>query len=244
MRRWSFSGSAAGCSWRRSQLSESSPTPGRSGCSTSGASNGTSTVNSPRSRKGSAEDRGKVLNFPASEAAAPPPKHGFWGGVRRLGPGLVTGAADVDPSAVLTATVVGAAYHYGLLWVVILCVPFLVEIFRVAGRIGHETRQGLVELLRIHYGRKLALTCAGVIVAINMAMIVADLLAVSDGLSIVLRQPRWFFVVGVAFSVWYLLIFREYHRITRVLLLLSLPLYLYVAAAVIASPSQIGRSHV
>jgi Mn2+/Fe2+ NRAMP family transporter len=150
---------------------------------------------------------------------------------------LVTGAADVDPSAVLTATVVGAAYHYGLLWVVILCVPFLVEIFRVAGRIGHETRKGLVELLRIHYGRKLALTCAGVIVAINMAMIVADLLAVSDGLSIILRQPRWFFVVGVAFSVWYLLIFREYHRITRVLLLLSLPLYLYVAAAVIASPS-------
>jgi Mn2+/Fe2+ NRAMP family transporter len=157
--------------------------------------------------------------------------------LRRLGPGMVTGAADVDPSAVLTATVVGAAFHYGLLWVVILCVPFLLAIFGVAGRIGHETRKGLVDLLRIHYGRKLALGCAAIIVVINMAMIVADLLAVSDAMSIILNQPRWFFVAAVAFSVWYLLIFREYHRITRVLLVLSLPLYLYVAAALIASPS-------
>jgi Mn2+/Fe2+ NRAMP family transporter len=195
-------------------------------------------VNSPRSRKGSAEDRGKVLSFPGTEGATPsPPKRGFWNGVRRFGPGLVTGAADVDPSAVLTATVIGAAYHYGLLWVVILCVPFLLAIFSVAGRIGHETRKGLVDLLRIHYGRNLALACAAVVMVINLAMIVADLLAVSDALSIILRQPRAYFVAGVAFSVWYLLIFREYHRITRVLLLLSLPLYLYVVAALIASPS-------
>ena len=195
-------------------------------------------MNSPKSRKGSAEDRGKVLRFPPGESPAKlPEKRGFWTGLRRLGPGMVTGAADVDPSAVLTATVVGAAFHYGLLWVVILCVPFLLEIFRVTGRIGHETRKGLVDLLRTHYGRKMALTCAAIIVVINMGMIVADMLAVSDALSIILNQPRWFFGVAVAFSVWYLLIFREYHRITRVLLVLSLPLYLYVAAAVIASPS-------
>lgn len=194
-------------------------------------------MNSLRSRKGSPDDRGKVLRFPRTETPATPAQGGFWNGVRRLGPGMVTGAADVDPSAVLTATVIGAAYHYGLLWVVILCVPFLLAIFSVAGRIGHETRKGLVDLLRIHYGRKLALTCAAVVVVINLVMIVADLLAVSDALSIILRQPRTYFVVGVAFSVWYLLIFREYHRITRVLLLLSLPLYLYVAAALIASPS-------
>jgi Mn2+/Fe2+ NRAMP family transporter len=196
-------------------------------------------VNFPKSRKGSAEDRGRVLSFPAKEggAAQAAPKRGFLNAMRKLGPGFVTGAADVDPSAVLTATVVGAAYHYGLLWVVILCVPFLLAIFSVAGRIGHETRKGLVDLLRINYGRKLALGCAAVIVLINLAMIVADLLAVSDALSIILRQPRAFFVAGVAFTVWYLLIFREYHRITRVLLLLSLPLYLYVMAALIAPPS-------
>lgn len=190
-----------------------------------------------RSRKGSPEDRGKVLRLLPASPPALALQHGWWNTLRRLGPGMVTGAADVDPSAVLTATVVGAAFHYGLLWVVILCVPFLLEIFSVAGRIGHQTRQGLVDLLRIHYGRTPALTCAAVIVVINMAMIVADLLAVSDALSIILNQPRWFFVAAVAFSVWYLLIFREYHRITRVLLVLSLPLYLYVAAALIASPS-------
>src|ERR1051325_870148 len=112
MRPWSFSGSAACCCWRRSRPLASLPTPSRCGCSTSGASNGTSTVNSPRSRKGSAEDRGRVLSFPATERPAlSAPQRGFWNGLRRFGPGLVTGAADVDPSAVLTATVVGAAYH-------------------------------------------------------------------------------------------------------------------------------------
>ncbi len=195
-------------------------------------------MNSPRSRKGTPADRGKVLHFPVGDApATPPPKAGLWQTIRHLGPGMVTGAADIDPSAVLTATVVGAAYHYGLLWVVVLCLPFLLAIFSVAGRIGHETHRGLVDLLRVNYGRKAALSCAAVILIINMAMIVADLMAVCDAFAVILRQERVYFVAAVAFSVWYVLIFREYHRITRVLLILSLPLYLYVAAALIASPS-------
>lgn len=138
---------------------------------------------------------------------------------------------------VLTATVAGAAYGYNLLWVVLLCVPFLMTIFAVSSRLGYQTRKGLVDLLRENYGRNVALGCALLVVMINLAMIVADLMAVSDALGIILGQKRGYFVAAAAFSVWYILIFHDYRRITRALLVLSLPLFAYVAAALIAAPS-------
>jgi len=184
-------------------------------------------------RQGSPEDRGKLLRWPPVVESVP---LGFRQHVARLGPGIVTGASDVDPALVLTATVAGAAYGYSLLWVVPLCVPFLLAIFTVAARIGHETRRGLVELLRQHYGKTLAIGCAALVMVINLAMIIADLLAVTDALSIILDQRRIFFVAAVAFSVWYILIFRDYHKIVHALVWLSLPLFAYVIAAVLASP--------
>jgi Mn2+/Fe2+ NRAMP family transporter len=149
---------------------------------------------------------------------------------------MVTGASDVDPALVLTATVAGATYQYSLLWSVLLCIPFLLSVFSVSARIGYETRQGLVDLLRGHYGKKVAIICAGVVVVINMAMIVADLMAVSEGFSIIMQLPRMFFIASVAFSVWYILIFRDFRKITHTLVLLSLPLFIYVAAAILAHP--------
>jgi Mn2+/Fe2+ NRAMP family transporter len=191
-------------------------------------------VNSPKSHSGLPLGGEKILRWPKLQ----PQATGAYqqGGWRRIIPGMVTGASDVDPALVLTATVAGATYQYSLLWSVLLCVPFLLAVFAVSARIGYETRQGLVDLLRGHYGRRVAFTCAAVIVAINMAMIVADLMAVTDALSIILQLPRMFFIAVVAFSVWYILIFRDYRKITQMLVLLSLPLFIYVAAAVLAKP--------
>jgi Mn2+/Fe2+ NRAMP family transporter len=186
-----------------------------------------------RSRRGTAEDRGKVVRFPLQERTR---KLGFWANLRRLVPGIVTGAANVDPSLVITATVAGAAFGFGLLWVVVLCVPFLEAIFGASARLGYETRKGLVDLLRENYGRRVALACAAVVILINMAMIIADLMAVSDSLSIILGHRRIYFVAVVAFSVWYILIFRNYRKVTDALLWLSLPLFVYVAAAVVSAP--------
>lgn len=190
-------------------------------------------VSFQRSRRGSAADREKIVNFPAPQQM-PGPRPG--GPFRRLLPGLVTGASDVDPSLVITATVAGSVYHYSLLWSVLLCVPFLLAVFAVSARIGIETRQGLVDLLRSNYGRTVALICALVVVAINMAMIVADLMAVTDGFAIIMDLPRSYFIAGIAFSVWYVLIFRDYRKITNALALLSLPLFIYVVSAILSHP--------
>src|SRR5947209_9426164 len=196
-------------------------------------------VNSPRfpevpRRKGSASDRGRVVRFPV--AAEEPVQKKRWS-VWRLGPGIVTGAANLDPSAVVTATIAGAAFAHSLLWVVILVVPFLLAIFSVTSRIGTETGLGLLDLVREHYGRGFAVAGAALTILTNFAVVTADIMAVSDALSILTGLSRMFFIVATAFFVWYILVFQDYQKITRALVLFSLPLYLYVAAAVLTQPN-------
>lgn len=176
------------------------------------------------------------MGFPGP-APSPPPPPGIGSALRRIGPGIVTGAADMDPAMVLTAIVAGAVFGNSLLWVVLFCIPVLVAVFAVAARIGVEARKGLVDLLRVNYGKKAAMTCAVLIMAINLVMIVADLMAVSDSFSLILRQPRMYFVAAVAFTIWYILIFHDYRRITRALLWLAVPLVAFVGAAVLVAPS-------
>jgi Mn2+/Fe2+ NRAMP family transporter len=146
-------------------------------------------------------------------------------------PGIIAGAADLDPAAVLTATVAGASFGYSLGWVVLFCVPVLFSVFAVSSRIGQETRKGLVELVREHYGRKLALFIALLIVAVNFAMIVGDLVAVSDGLSLLTVFPRSYFLAIVGFTIWYVLIVGDYQKTTKALGTLTLILIAYMVAA-------------
>jgi Mn2+/Fe2+ NRAMP family transporter len=168
---------------------------------------------------------------PAEEAA----QQAGWS-VWRLGPGVVTGAANLDPSAVVTATIAGAAFAHSLLWVVILVVPFLLAIFSVTTRIGVQTGQGLLDLVRTHYGREFAIGGATLTIATNLAVVIADIMAVSDAFSILTGLSRMFFIAATAFFVWYILVFQDYQKITRALVFLSLPLYLYVAAAIFTHP--------
>lgn len=189
-------------------------------------------------------DRGRVVVWPhtgfTALHAAPGlenPSQGFRHAIGRLAPALVTGVADVDPSLVVTATVIGAAFGFSLLWAVVLCAPILVSVFAVAGRIGHETHKGLVDLLRSNYGKLVAGFCALIIILINLAMIIADVMAVTDGMSILLGQRRATFIAVVAFAVWYILIFRDYKRINHALVWFCMPVFAYVASAILAGPS-------
>jgi len=157
--------------------------------------------------------------------------------------GVVAGAADLDPAAVLTATVAGATFGYSVGWVVLLSIPVLWSVFSVSSRIGRDSRKGLVELVREQYGRSAALILALGIFAVNFVMIIGDLVAVSDALSIVTNQWRAFFLVPLAFLVWYMLIVGNARKSMERLGLLSLFLISYVVAAcfTIHSPVVVAR---
>ena len=160
-----------------------------------------------------------------------PPKPTLFHRAARMLPGIIAGAADLDPAAVLTATVAGASYGTSLGWVVVLCIPVLFSVFVVSSRIGQETKKGLVELIREQYGRKIAMVIALMIVVVNLAMIVGDIVAVSDSFSLLTMSPRLFFLAIVGFTVWYVLILGNYQKITKFLGALTLILVAYIAAA-------------
>ncbi len=157
--------------------------------------------------------------------------------------GVVAGAADLDPAAVLTATVAGATFGYSVGWVVLLSMPVLWSVFSVSARIGRDSRKGLVELVREQYGVKAALALAVGVFIVNFAMIIGDLVAVSDALSIVTNQWRAFFLVPLAFIVWYMLIVGNTRKSMERLGLLSLFLIAYVVAAwyTVHSPAELAR---
>jgi Mn2+/Fe2+ NRAMP family transporter len=141
---------------------------------------------------------------------------------------------------VLTATVAGASFGYSLGWVVLLCVPVLYCIFGVSARIGQETGRGLIDLVREHYGGNWSRAIAFMILAVNMAMIIGDLVAVSEGFSLITALPRAYFLAAIAFSVWYLLIVGNYRKTTEALGMLTLVLVAYVVAAFHVSGSPLS----
>ena len=158
----------------------------------------------------------------------------------KIVPGIIAGAADLDPAAVLTATVAGASFGYSLIWVVLLCVPILFSVFAVSSRLGHQTRKGLVELIRIHYGKRMAVAVAILVVIVNLAMIIGDIVAVSDGFSVITVFPRSYFLAIVGFSIWYVLIVGNYEKTTKALGTLTLILIAYVVAAFHVTDSFTG----
>ncbi len=157
--------------------------------------------------------------------------------MRKLTPGIVAGAADLDPAAVLTATVAGASFGYSIGWVVLLAIPVLWAVFTVSARIGHQSNRGLVELIRQTYGRTAGWGMAVAMISVNMAMIIADLIAVSDAFSLILQQARFYFLPVVAFAVWYLLVLGDYRKSSRAFIWFALFQTAYVVAAVMAVKS-------
>jgi Mn2+/Fe2+ NRAMP family transporter len=152
----------------------------------------------------------------------------------------VAGAADLDPAAVLTATVAGASFGYSIGWVVLLAIPVVWAVFSVSARIGHQSNRGLVELIRRSYGRTAGWGMALAMISVNMAMIIADLIAVSDAASLILRQSRIFFLPLAAFAVWYLLVLGDYRKSSKAFVWFALFQGAYLAAAVMAVKSWTG----
>ena len=161
----------------------------------------------------------------------PEPRKSLLQKAARMLPGVIAGAADLDPAAVLTATVAGASFGYSLGWVVLLSIPVLFNVFAVSTRIGQETGKGLIQLVREHYGKQIAIGIAVLVVAVNLTMIVGDIVAVSDGFSLITVVPRVYFLAAIGFVIWYLLIVGHYQKTIKVLGTVTLILVAYVVAA-------------
>ncbi|MGH8539125.1 MAG: divalent metal cation transporter, partial [Stenotrophobium sp.] len=100
--------------------------------------------------------------------------------VKQLGPGIITGAADDDPSGIATYSQAGAQFGYGLLWTVVLTYPLMVAIQLVAARLGRVTGHGLAANIRTRFPKPLLFFIVGLLLLANIINIAADIAAMGD----------------------------------------------------------------
>jgi NRAMP (natural resistance-associated macrophage protein)-like metal ion transporter len=155
--------------------------------------------------------------------------------LKRLGPGLITGAADDDPSGIATYSQAGAQYGYGLLWSVFLTTPLMVGIQTVSARIGRVTGHGLAANIRDHYPPWLVHGIVGLLLIANTLNIAADLAAMGAALEIVVGGPSQLYIVFFALLSLTLQIFVPFPRYAPILKWLTLSLLGYVATVLVVS---------
>ena len=148
-----------------------------------------------------------------------------------LGPGLITGAADDDPSGIATYSQVGAQFGYGLAWTLVLSYPLMVAIQEISARIGRVTGFGIAGNLRRHYPAGLAGSIVLLLVLANLINLGADLGAMGAALKLLIHGPAHLYVVLFAALSAGLQIFTRYARYVAVLKYLCLALFAYVICA-------------
>lgn len=149
----------------------------------------------------------------------------FW---QKLGPGLVTGAADDDPSGIATYTQVGAGFGYSLLWATFLTFPLMVGIQLVSARIGRVTGYGLAANIRRRYPRWLLYSLICSVVIANTINIGANIGAMGTALKLLIGGPAHLYAVAFALTSLVLQIFIPFSRYAPILKLLTLSLFAYV----------------
>jgi NRAMP (natural resistance-associated macrophage protein)-like metal ion transporter len=155
---------------------------------------------------------------------------------RELGPGLITGAADDDPSGIATYSQAGAAFGYSTLWIAVITLPLMAAVQLMCARIGIVTRSGLANVLRDHYPRWVLWTACSLLVLGNTVNIAADLGGMAAAAQLLTGFPASLFVPVFTALIMALLVFASYEKMTRVLKWLSLALFSYVFAAFFAKP--------
>ena len=148
--------------------------------------------------------------------------------LRKLGPGLITGAADDDPSGIATYSQAGAQFGFGLLWMVLLTYPLMVSIQMVSARIGRVTGHGLATNIRRHYPPWLLYSVVLLLLVANTVNIAADLSAMGEAMRLLAGGPAERFTIAFGLGSLVLQLFVPYHRYVRVLKWLTMALLAYV----------------
>ena len=146
---------------------------------------------------------------------------------RILGPGLVTGAADDDPSGIATYSQTGAQFGYGQLWVVVFLYPLMTVVQEACARIGAVTKKGIAEVVKENYSKKILYGAVILILIANTANIGADIGAMAAATRLVVPLP--FVLITLIFTALMLLleIFMPYKTYARVLKWLVVVMLVY-----------------
>jgi NRAMP (natural resistance-associated macrophage protein)-like metal ion transporter len=153
--------------------------------------------------------------------------------LKTLGPGIITGAADDDPSGIATYSQTGAQFGFGQLWTALYQIPLLLAIQEACARIGAVTGKGLAGVIKQRYSRPVLFVVVLLVVVANTINIGADIAAVGEATNLVIPVPRPLLVVATTALVLGLEIFISYESYAKFLKWLALALLAYPATTLI-----------
>ena len=153
--------------------------------------------------------------------------------VRILGPGLVTGAADDDPSGVATYSQAGAMFGFGLLWIFPIKYPLLLAVQQTCANIGAVTGKGLAAIIKDHYSAKLLYAVVGLVVVANVINIGADIGAMASTAQLLVPFSYTFLAIAFTVIVIALQLFVKYRTYAKILKWLAVVLLAYPLTAII-----------
>ncbi|MEI7444752.1 MAG: Nramp family divalent metal transporter [Burkholderiales bacterium] len=153
---------------------------------------------------------------------------GALGRLGRLGPGLITGAADDDPSGIATYSQAGAQFGYSMLWSVVFTLPLMAAIQIVSARIGYVTGRGLGANIKQAFPRPVLLAVVGALLVANTLNIAADIAAMAEALRLLVGGSAHVYAVTFGLASLLLQVFLPYQAVVRWLKWLTLTLLAYV----------------
>lgn len=172
-----------------------------------------------------------------AQAQPAPPSTSWLRFFRILGPGLITGAADDDPSGIATYSQTGAQFGFAQLWTALYQIPLLLAVQEACARAGSVTGKGLAGIIKEHYARSILLGVVLLVAVANIINIGADIGAVAAAARLVVDLPFWLFAVLTTLIVVTLEVLVSYRTYARVLKWLALALLSYPATTfMIAEP--------
>lgn len=160
---------------------------------------------------------------------------GGFGYFKRIGPGIVTGASDDDPSGIGTYSQVGAAFGYGLLWTTLISLPLASAVQETAARLGLSSGMGLAALIRERFPRAVLVVAVSLVAVANTFNVGADVGSMVASLRLLAPVPYEPTVVAFAAGIIALEILVPYHRYARILRWLTLSLGAYVAVLLVVN---------
>lgn len=167
----------------------------------------------------------------------------IWTFLRKLGPGLITGASDDDPSGIATYSQAGAQFGYGMLWTMLFSYPLMVAIQEASALIGRVTGKGVAGNIRGFYPFWVLHLIVALTVIANTINIGADIAAMGTALKLVIGGPASLYAVVFACLILILQIFFSYSRYFQILKWLTLALFAYVGTVLVVHVRWLDAIH-
>lgn len=155
---------------------------------------------------------------------------------KALGPGLITGASDDDPSGISTYAIAGTAFGFATLWMALVTFPFMAAVQFICAKVGMVSGRGIASVLREHYPRNLLYAVVATLMIANTINAGVDILAIAAGVNLLIPLPVAALVGPIGLLVLVVQVWGSYRLLVKIFKWLTLSLLAFIAAAILARP--------